>query len=501
MCSLAREHWAAGRADAAIGEAWTAYRLEPQDTEAKLLLAALVGEFPAQIAPGMRGDLLQLLADREVAPEYISVAGWLLLLRDGSWFAAAKNAAFDSLAARLEGDELTLALLREAPVFLRDAERVLTQLRRWLLLSRQWSHYRRLADALIVQAGLNGGAWPFSDTERELLKPASTLQIAAAYRPVPAAAPAPRASEFADPVTRAVAEDYERWPYPVWRRIMAVETRQRLPDQIRRLDPDGPDCLPVDAKILIAGCGTGSEAAQAALEYPDASVTAIDVSEASLSYARRQCAALGLHGIRFLNLDLHDVSTLKESFDAIFCSGVLHHLPDPERGWAALAAVLRAGGVMRIMLYSRTARLGIADARTLIEDLAARPADDDVLRAVRQRIMNRSDDPRVREILNASAFATLAGTHDLLLHRREDPFDIPRIARALERLRLRLISFVLPMPDIRARYDAMFPADRTHRSLQSWAAFERREPTAFISQYIFWCRSDAFWLQSGGVAR
>jgi hypothetical protein len=78
---------------------------------------------------------------------------------------------------------------------------------------------------------------------------------------------------------------------------------------------------------------------------------------------------------------------------------------------------------------------------------------------------------------------------------------IPRIARALERLRLRLISFVLPMPDIRARYDAMFPADRTHRSLQSWAMFERREPTAFISQYIFWCRSDAFWLQSGGVAR
>jgi len=103
--------------------------------------------------------------------------------------------------------------------------------------------------------------------------------------------------------------------------------------------------------------------------------------------------------------------------------------------------------------------------------------------------------------LNASAFATLSGTHDLLLHRREDPFDIPRIARALERLKLRLISFVLAAPDARARYDAMFPYDRRHRDIQSLAMFERREPSAFLNQYIFWCRSEAFWLQGGSAPR
>jgi 2-polyprenyl-3-methyl-5-hydroxy-6-metoxy-1,4-benzoquinol methylase len=47
-------------------------------------------------------------------------------------------------------------------------------------------------------------------------------------------------------------------------------------------------------------------------------------------------------------LDLHKISELGQQFDAIYCSGVLHHLPDPEQGWAALTAVLRTGGVIRI---------------------------------------------------------------------------------------------------------------------------------------------------------
>jgi SAM-dependent methyltransferase len=43
----------------------------------------------------------------------------------------------------------------------------------------------------------------------------------------------------------------------------------------------------------VAGCGTGREAASVALTFPDARVTAIDISETSLRYARRQCAEVG----------------------------------------------------------------------------------------------------------------------------------------------------------------------------------------------------------------
>ena len=285
-----------------------------------------------------------------------------------------------------------------------------------------------------------------------------------------------------------MAEQFERWPWPVWRRVIAPP-KKRLFDVIQALDPDGPDCLAAEPKILVAGCGTGRQAVKRALEFPDAAITAIDLSEPSLRYARQQCVDLSIQNVRFLNLDLHDISDLNEQFDAIWCSGVLHHLPDPERGWATLAAVLRPGGVMKIMVYSRIARLWVAAARTLICDLAREPINDDLLRRARQRLMDRSSSGIAESIISSSGFATLAGVHDLLTPRHEDPFDISRISLALERLRLRLLSFLLPAPDVSARYHAMFPHDPTRRDMQCWAEFEKSYPFSFFGMYSFWCRS------------
>jgi SAM-dependent methyltransferase len=290
-------------------------------------------------------------------------------------------------------------------------------------------------------------------------------------------------------VTRAVAEDYERWPYPVWRRVM-VPKRKRLPEVIRALDPGGPSCLPSDAKILVAGCGTGREAVMVALGYPEATVTAIDVSEASLHYARQQSTGLGIYNIRFLNIDLHHISELNERFHAIFCCGVLHHLSAPECGWAALVDVLYPDGVMNIMVYSRIAHLWVAAARKLISDFALEPVNDDLLRRVRQRIMEEAASWPTQDALDTDDFSTLAGTHDMLLHRHVDPFDIARISRALHQLGLRLLSFILPTPDAYMRYDTMFPQDPMHRDLNCWAQFEKIELTIFSRMYDFWCRRD-----------
>ena len=486
---LSRGNWAAGRYEAAIQDAWAALRLGPQDLASKVLLTSLLHRYPRSIEPDKRSDLIQLLQDREIDPDDVSLAGWVLILRDASWESASENEEFETLAARLDDDELCQALLREAPVHVRAAERRLIKVRRWLLLSGQWRRYRRLLDALAIQATLNGGAWPFDETERALLDESPGLPIVAAYLPVRDSAPSSCAGDVVEePVARTVAADYERWPYPAWQRVTARH-RRRLPDDIRALDPDGPDCIPVDGKILVAGCGTGKEAAVFALTYPDSAITAIDVSKSSLRYARRQCTALGIPGIRFLNLDLHNVSELNEQFDVITCTGVLHHLPDPELGWAALRAVLRPGGVMAIKVYSRIGYPNIAAEPTLISDLTCGPVNDDMLRRVRQRLMDRSDSTIARSIINTTDFGTLAGTRDLVLHTQVQLFDVPRISRALDNLGLRLLSFSLPRPDARTRYDKMFPHDPMHRDVESWAKFEENEPNIFRSMYEFVCRA------------
>ncbi len=94
---------------------------------------------------------------------------------------------------------------------------------------------------------------------------------------------------------------------------------------------------------------------------------------------------------------------------------------------AALVDVLKPGGFLRVMVYSKLARMNVRAARALLGELVDQPVDDDLLRAVRARLIAAPRNPVAR----SPDFYTLGGVHDLLLHRHEDPFDVPRIRRAI----------------------------------------------------------------------
>jgi SAM-dependent methyltransferase len=283
-----------------------------------------------------------------------------------------------------------------------------------------------------------------------------------------------------------VADQYRDWPYPTWSRVTAVAPTT-IAQLVEEMDGGRTSSLPVAGKVLVAGCGTGREAAINALRFPDANITAIDISEASLAYATERCRALGLDRIDFRLLDLHLVDELGETFDYVTASGVLHHLPDPETGWAKLAGVLRPGGVMQVMVYSKIARLNVRAAQSFIADLRDRPVDDDLLREVRRRLIDKGR----RLIAGSGDFYTLAGIHDLLLHRHEDPFDVPRIVRALDSLGLELLAFDLPTPFERARYRRQNPNDPAFRDAIAWGTLEKSQPSLFSGMYKFWCRKPA----------
>src|SRR5436309_1924144 len=84
-------------------------------------------------------------------------------------------------------------------------------------------------------------------------------------------------------------------------------------------------------EILIAGCGT-SQAAIHALREPDARVTAIDISETSLRYTRDLRQKYRSRNLDLYRLAIEQVGELGQIFDQIVCTGVLHHLPDPDTG-------------------------------------------------------------------------------------------------------------------------------------------------------------------------
>jgi SAM-dependent methyltransferase len=53
----------------------------------------------------------------------------------------------------------------------------------------------------------------------------------------------------------------------------------------------------------------------------------------------------------FVQADIYHPPFPPSSFDFVYSLGVLHHLPDPERGFRKLLPLLSAGGYMNIYLY------------------------------------------------------------------------------------------------------------------------------------------------------
>src|SRR5262245_29566620 len=147
--------------------------------------------------------------------------------------------------------------------------------------------------------------------------------------------------------TAAVAEEvrsfYERMPYPA--PLTSLDEHRDLyknPDRRRvhhyLMWPTEP--LRRTQEILVAGCGT-SQAARYALREPDARITAIYVSDTSLRYTRELQKKYQLDNLELHRLSIENVGTLGRTFDQVICTGVLHHLPDPDEGLRALRDVMR----------------------------------------------------------------------------------------------------------------------------------------------------------------
>jgi SAM-dependent methyltransferase len=187
-----------------------------------------------------------------------------------------------------------------------------------------------------------------------------------------------------------------------------------------------------DMDVLIAGCGTW-QAAKYALCHPDARVVGIDFSPTSLEHTERLKRKYNLANLVTHQLPIEHVSRLDQHFDLIVCTGVLHHLVDPDAGLRALRFVLRAEGAMYLMVYApcgRTGvymlqeyirRLGIGTSKEEIEDLTA------VLKVLPERHPLLAALGGSREALNAEALA------DTLLNPRDRTYSVAELLDFIER--------------------------------------------------------------------
>ena len=113
-----------------------------------------------------------------------------------------------------------------------------------------------------------------------------------------------------------------------------------------------------DLQVLVAGCGT-AQAAKHALRQPDSHVVGVDFSAESVRHTAALKSKYNLTNLEVHQLPVERVGELGRRFDKIVCTGVLHHLPDPEAGLRALRESLAPGGALHLMVYGTYGRAGV----------------------------------------------------------------------------------------------------------------------------------------------
>ena len=294
--------------------------------------------------------------------------------------------------------------------------------------------------------------------------------------------------EINDPVSKNVQKQYEEHPYPRWRFTNTYKPNNflySLRDDIisNKVEYNNQFDKP---NVLIAGCGTGSHPILAT-RFKNAKILGIDLSLASLTYAKRKTEELKIENIEYLHGDILQLKKLNKKFDVIESVGVLHHMKDPIAGLKVLVDILEPHGCLRLGLYSETARKNIIAARDFIKQKNYKNTSDDI-RICRQEIINKKQDLLMESLTSSRDFYSTSSVRDLLFHVQEHRFTIPEISKILKDFNLEFLGFSSPNPSIKKEFSKSFPEDKDNISLENWHQFEMNSPDTFGGMYQFWVR-------------
>ncbi|PTY36769.1 hypothetical protein BGP77_05645 [Saccharospirillum sp. MSK14-1] len=314
-------------------------------------------------------------------------------------------------------------------------------------------------------------------------RPVITHCLAGPHAELREAARIERLTPIQDEVSLKVQAQYEESPYPRW-----LHLGYNTPTNYgRALEAElegyrAPQFFNMGTiKVLVAGAGTGRHALRIAKYFRNVEVTALDLSARSLAYAKRMAQRHHLRNLRFLQGDILELDHLQERFHVIECSGVLHHMDEPEAGLTQLLPKLEDKGVMKIGLYSEAARHRVVAARQWIEECGYGTSRADI-RHFRANLMAGRLGSQVDGLLESPDFYSTSGCRDLLFHVQEHRFTPNQLSQMLQTHQLDFLGFALPT-DVRRAYTEANLGKLT--DLSAWDQFEQQHRDTFAGMYQF----------------
>jgi 2-polyprenyl-3-methyl-5-hydroxy-6-metoxy-1,4-benzoquinol methylase len=292
-------------------------------------------------------------------------------------------------------------------------------------------------------------------------------------------------------VSSKVKSQYEENPYPRWTDIgfnTATSYQQALLRNFPQLNLShwqGKEKL----NVLVAGCGTGRQAIRLASYFHDLNVIAIDLSARSLAYAKQKAKQYKVENIQFIQADILEFSNFPALFDVIECSGVLHHMENPEQGLQSLNKLLSPTGVIKLALYSRTARKQVINFRDMIINSQQDGSKLDQ-RLLRQALLMNQIPGNWDDILNSTDFYSMSNCRDLLFHEQEHQFTPTQLGELLSNNQLDFIG-MLPTANARQAFLTHFDNLTNYNTLENWQQIEEQNPDIFAGMYQFYCRKQS----------
>jgi SAM-dependent methyltransferase len=106
--------------------------------------------------------------------------------------------------------------------------------------------------------------------------------------------------------------------------------------------------MPLEGRILDAGCGTGEIAERLADVFPTAQLLGVDIIDHHLERARNRCLRFGSR-VRFENRSVFDLDLPSRTFDLVVCRHLLQAIPHADRVLRELVRVTRPGGWLHLI--------------------------------------------------------------------------------------------------------------------------------------------------------
>jgi ubiquinone/menaquinone biosynthesis C-methylase UbiE len=107
--------------------------------------------------------------------------------------------------------------------------------------------------------------------------------------------------------------------------------------------------FPAGSWVLEAGCGVGAQTITLAAKSPHANIVSVDISESSLTEARKKIEAAGYKNVAFQQGDIYNLPFQPGSFDHIFVCFVLEHLARPVEALGRLKNFIKQGGTITVI--------------------------------------------------------------------------------------------------------------------------------------------------------